>query len=760
MSIIWVGPSPTKPERVAPRARSALPQCASHTPTGGGHRLPNPGPEHRDQSRPAGILSAAAYSLLATLVAGISHEGNTAEPDRSQALEEIIVSAELRATPWLEQATSSTIIDATLARKRVAAHLENLLQIAPNVNFASGSSRARFYQIRGIGERSQFVEPLNPSVGVLIDNIDFSGLATIAGTYDIEQVEILRGPQGTLHGANALAGLINLKSAAPTEELSGRVNALLGDFGRRELGLSLSGPIVGSNLLGRLAVFSHESDGFLNNSFLGRSDNNERDELTVRGKLNWRVAPQHVVNATMLYADVDNGYDAFSLDNTRSTLSDEPGRDRQESNALGLDYRFLGDKVELAVLGSVAVSDSEYSYDEDWSFVGIAPDLEYSSFDRYLRSRDSYSVQARVSSQEALFLPIGDLQWTAGVYALRDDEDLRREYTFASDDFGSRFRASTVAVFGQADLAINERLSVSAGLRLARRDMDYSDTQDVDADPSNDLWGGKLALQYFSDRAGMFYASISRGYRAGGVNAQILAFPSDANPTGVDIFAQRFFSDELLYNYEVGHKGRFADDRIQSSLALFFMDRTDQQVRGSLVIPRPDNSTAFVDFTDNAASGVNLGVEWELRVAANTRLDVYMNVGLLDTEFENYVNADGRSLDGRDQAQAPNWQFATGATYRISERILLDVQWEGKDAFFWSDRHDERSGSYSVVHGRLAYQTPNWEVALWGRNLADKDYFIRGFGSFGNDPRKGYVTEEYVQFGEPRHLGISFEYRM
>ncbi|MEM6484408.1 MAG: TonB-dependent receptor [Pseudomonadota bacterium] len=741
MTKIRVGPIPTQFVRTIPRVHSAAPQCFS-------------------QARLAGISCTAAYTLVAILTAGISQEGSSAEADGSQALEEIIVTAELRETPWLEQAASSTIIDAALAQKRVAAHLENLLQVAPNVNIASGSSRARFYQIRGIGERSQFVEPLNPSVGVLIDNIDFSGLATVATTYDIEQVEILRGPQGTLHGANALAGLINLRSAAPTEELSGRVNAVLGDFGRRELGVTLSGPIAGPHLLGRLAAYSHESDGFLDNSFLGRSDTNRRDELTVRGKLNWQTAPQHFVNATLLYADVDNGYDAFSLDNTRSTLSDEPGRDRQESNALGLDYRFLGDTIELALLGSVALSDSEYSYDEDWSFVGIAPDLEYSSFDRYLRSRDSYSVQVRLSSQEALFLPVGDLQWTAGVYTLRDDEDLRREYTFASDDFGSRFRASTVAVFGQADLAINERLSISAGLRLARRDMDYSDTQDVDADPSNDLWGGKLAIQYYSDRRGMFYASVSRGYRAGGVNAQILAFPSDANPTGVDLVPQRFFSDELLYNYEVGHKGRFADDRIQSSLALFYMDRTDQQVRGSLVIPRPDNSTAFVDFTDNAASGVNLGVEWELRVAASPRLDVYVNVGLLDTEFEDYVNADGRSLDGRDQAQAPNWQFATGATYRLSERLLLDVQWEGRDAFFWSDRHDERSGSFSVVHGRVAYQTPKWDVALWGRNLADKDYFIRGFGSFGNDPRNGYITEEYVQFGEPRHLGISFEYRL
>ena len=131
------------------------------------------------------------------------------------AIEEVIVTADFRDTSLLKTAASITVFDSQTITRRQARHLEQLLNLAPNVNFSSGASRGRFLQIRGIGERSQFIEPLNPSVGILVDGIDFTGIAGAATTMDIAQVEILRGPQGTLYGANALAGLINLRSNQP-----------------------------------------------------------------------------------------------------------------------------------------------------------------------------------------------------------------------------------------------------------------------------------------------------------------------------------------------------------------------------------------------------------------------------------------------------------------------------------------------------------------------------------------------------------------
>ena len=674
-------------------------------------------------------------------------------------LEEVLVTAELRDTNLLEQASSTSVVDAQTIQRRAAVHLENILAVTPNVNISGGSSRARFYQVRGIGERSQFVEPLNPSVGLLIDDMDFSGLGTAATLFDIEQVEVLRGPQGTLHGANALAGLINMRSNAPSEDFTAKFQATAGDYGRRELGAVVSGPLGSPSVLGRLAAFQHQSDGFIENGFLGVDDTNNRDETVVRGKLRWFASEDDQLDLTAVYADVDNGYDAFSLDNTRTTLSDEPGRDAQESNAIGLKYSHAGSSFTTEIYANLANTDSEYSYDEDWSFVGIAPGLEYSSFDRYLRERDSASAQLRLFSTDPLSSPVGDVDWTAGIYSLRDEESLRREYTFAAADFLSDFEVQTIAAFGQLDFQLSDRWTLSTGLRVANRDMNYSDSTGVTGNPDDTLWGGKISLQFESD-AGMVYAQVSRGYRAGGVNASIISVPDGEPNAPDDLDSLAFFGEELLYNYEIGHKGVFFDGRLRSSLALFYMDRDDQQVRGSLVIPREDGSTAFIDFTDNAASGFNMGLEWEALFSVTEQLSLYSNIGLLEAEFEDYVNAAGVDLEGREQAHAPSYQFALGATYQFANNWEADLQWEGRDAFYFSDRHEEQSDAYSLIHARLSYQQDSWSVALWGRNLADEDYFIRGFGSFGNDPRKGYITEEYVQFGEPRQVGITVDFRL
>ena len=667
-------------------------------------------------------------------------------------LEEIVVTAELRDVPLLQQAASTSVVDAEQIRQRAADHLGDILGLMPNVNFAGGSSRARFYQVRGIGERSQFVEPLNPSVGLIIDDIDLSGLGTAGGLFDVEQVEVLRGPQGTLHGANALAGLINIRSAAPENEFRGYADLSLADYDTRSAGLMLTGP-VSRNLSFRIAANHYRSDGFMDNAFLATDDTNNRDETLLRGRLRWQLENDQI-DLTVMLADVDNGYDAFSLDNTRTTLSDQPGRDAIDLTAASFKWQRALGGVEMEILLSAADSDTEYSYDEDWSFVGIAPGWEYSSFDQYLRQRDSYSAQFRLSSAEAMSLGQLPVEWVTGVYWLDDDESFRRRYTYLEDDFTSRYRASTLALFGQMDFQLMSNLVLSTGLRLARRATDYSDSNDVTSDPSNTLWGGKLALVHTTDGGHLLYASISRGYRANGVNAGIISAPDVGGIPGSES-ALAFYDEELLLNYEVGLKSRWLDGALISRLALFLMDRKDQQVKGSRVVPREDGSTAFIDYTANAASGSNYGLEWELDWQASERLRLFGSVGLLHAEFDQYVNADGADLSGRDQAHAPRYQYAVGARFDFSGHWYFNAEVEGKDSFYFSDRHAVESGAYTLVHLRAGYETRRWQAAVWIRNLSDEDYYIRGFGSFGNDPRKEYVVEPYLQYGDPRQVGAS-----
>ncbi len=687
------------------------------------------------------------------LILGLALLLNETAALAADGFEEVVVTAEFRRTGLMNTASSISVLGAEDIRQRAAQHLEEILNLAPNVNFAGGTSRARYFQIRGVGDRSQFQEPLNPSVGLRVDGVDFSGIGSIGTLFDVEQVEVLRGPQGTLHGANALAGLIDIRSNAPTEDYYHRVDATAGDYDTYSLGLVSSGPLTNA-LRYRVAVEQFNSDGYTDNNFLGDDNTQERDELTARGRLQWLLSDQHTVDIGLTYIDVDNGYDAFSLDNLRDTISDEPGRDTQESVALSLQTASSFNYFELQTAFSYANSDSEYSYDEDWAFEGFHP-FGYTSTDTYLRERDSYSAELRLLSNESSLLFSGRSEWIVGFYYLDNDEDLDRRYTFAGP-FDSEFDTETWAVFGQLDTALSERLTLVTGLRLESRDTDYSDSNNVAFNPDKDLWGGKLALEYDWTDDILTYASVSRGYRANGVNGSILAsIDATEDPDIIaGLNAVRDFDEETLVNYEVGLKSSLLNNTLRTRVALFYMDREDQQVRGSFLIPQQGGATTFIDYTSNAAEGENYGAEIELDWLASDQLQLWANLGLLETEFKDYINVFGEDLSGRDQAQAPAYQFSMGGRYDFGRGFFLRLEVEGKDDFYFSDRHDTQADSYELVHGRLGYARDNWSVALWGRNLTDEDYSVRGFGSFGNDPRKDYVVEDYFQLGEPRMVGV------
>ena len=166
------------------------------------------------------------------------------------------------------------------------------------------------------------------------------------------------------------------------------------------------------------------------------------------------------------------------------------------------------------------------------------------------------------------------------------------------------------------------------GLRFEQRDTDYSDSNGVGFDPDRDLWGGKLALEYSLSEATLSYASVSRGYRANGVNGGILASISATDDP--DIIASlnrvRDFDEETLVNYELGLKSALLDNTLLARAAVFYMEREDQQVRGSFLIPQPGGATTFVDYTDNAADGENYGAELELNWLASERLRLWYNL--------------------------------------------------------------------------------------------------------------------------------------
>ncbi len=697
------------------------------------------------------------------------------------ALEEVIVEADFFQRGKLDTSFSLSVLGAEQIQGRKATHIEDVLNVIPNVNFASGASRGRFFQIRGIGERSQFVDPINPSVGLVIDGIDFTGVGGAATTLDIKQVEVLRGPQGTLYGANALAGLINIVSRDPAAA-GGELRLTVGEFNTRELSQVISGPVT-ENVAMRFALAKNLSDGYIKNAYLERENTNNIDETTLRGKLHWQLDDRALIKFTAYLVDADNGYDAFSLDNTRTTLSDQPGHDRINTKAASMQLGYSGfEMFNWETLLSGADSDTEYGYDEDWSYRNICAInaecafFQYSTTDNYQRVNRNVTFDTRLVSAANS----DAFSWVAGLYYRTQDVELLRTYTDNDPDldsfygpitnrqislFSSGYATDNYAAYGQLQLPLTDSLALVVGARRERRKAEYDDSNNRFLHSEEDLWGGKLALEHRALEGQLFYALVSRGYKAGGNN---IPGPQDAN--GEDLIPL-LFATEFMWNYEVGHKASWRDGEIAWQSSFFYQDRDDIQIKQSLVASRDtgeingDCPCDFTDFIGNAASGINYGLELELSAALGEKVLTWASIGWLRTEYRDFlsfshVDADAETgtavdLDGRDQAHAPNYQAALGVNMNLSPWLDWRIDVEYKDEFFLSPRHDVKTQAYTLLNSRLTYHHDSWEIALWGKNLSDKETIVRGFGGFGNDPRKFYATEAYFQYGAPRVVGVS-----
>jgi len=707
-------------------------------------------------------------TLLSIAVTSAIISTSTFAQSNSTDLPSMLVSADFRPAEAQDIPVSLTTFDEEIIESRGAQHIEDVLNLAPNVNISSGASRGQFFQIRGIGERSQFAAPLNPSVGLIIDGIDFSRTGGAATLFDIEQVEVLRGPQGTRYGTNALAGVINMQSKQATNELDMDFESTIGNYNTRSVGVAVGGPLIKDSLLGRVAVHTYQSDGFMDNDFLGRDNTQNRDEITARGHLKWLVNNDLTIDLNLLHLNIDNGYDAFTLDNSRNSLSDFPGEDKQHTNAFALksDWQ-INRAVSMQSAFTYSKSDITYSYDADWNnaeantafFNSLTPAQQtnctdndfdndefcpYDASETFNRSRENYSFETRLLSDEAGRIFNGTTDWVIGAYFLSQDEDLD-----LMSDFGNlqnNYQTYNTALFGQLDTALTDRLTLISGLRVERFEADYEDSNGLDLDPSETLFGGKLGLNYQLTNNHMVFTSLSRGYKSGGVNN------NDDLPD-----SKREFDTEYMWNLEVGLKSLWLEGDLTTNITAFYALRRDAQVKSSISLPGGE----FEDSLDNAARGKNIGIEADMDWLINDQFRVFAALGLLSATFDEYENpeleAEGFNVDGRRQAHAPSYQFTVGSEVYLNPNWTLRANIEGKDEFYFSNSHDAKSSSYAITNASLQYQQQNWKFTLWGRNLFDKDYYTRGF-FFGNDPRDNYTKKTYKQYGDPRTFGMTVSY--
>jgi iron complex outermembrane recepter protein len=689
------------------------------------------------------------FGALAALLA--CAPGGADELRPGEVLEEIVVTASLRPSSALEFPASTTVLDAAVLQSAGLQHLQDVLGLVPNLNWSGGTSRPRYFQLRGVGELEQYQGAPNPSVGFLVDDIDFSGVGMPATSIDVEQVEVLRGPQGTRYGANALAGLINVRTRAPRPEQELQTEFTAGDDGLWSAGVVAGGALglgAGDGGAWRFVAQQARSDGFRHNRYLGRDDTNGRDELTLRGRLAVENAAGWGLGVTLMHADLDNGFDAFAPDNSFHTISDRPGRDAQRSSGAAARISGVVGAASLQSITAVADSDIVYSFDGDWGndpyWGEFAP---YDYFSRYDRARRTLSQDLRLVS-EASARDDG-FGWLVGVYALRLEEDSRQRDEFAGEllrpVLEAGYESLNAAVYGEAEWGLGGSLVLSSGLRLEARSADYDDSDGASFSPGDTLAGGHLSLAgELGERSG-WYVTASRGYRAGGFNIGALV-PEE----------RREFDPEYLWNLEAGLRHASEDGTLAAELALFHMWRESQQVATSFQVD-PGDPLSYVFYTDNAARGRNAGLEASLSWRPADAITLGATLGLLHSEYLDYRYGE-RDLDGREQAHAPGWQYSLSAQWNAGRGWMARADVIGSDAFYFDASHDQRSDPYALVNLRAGYAGERWSAYAWGRNVFDQRFAVRGF-YFGLEP-PDFADRLYVQQGDPRQFGVTISWSL
>jgi outer membrane receptor protein involved in Fe transport len=646
---------------------------------------------------------------------------------------------------------STTVVREQRLQEKGENSFDYEIESIPNLTWSAGTSRPRFFLMRGIGELEQYQGAPNPSVATIIDSIDFSGLGLVTPMFDIDQVEVLRGPQGIRFGSSALAGALNVRSHDPTEFTTGRLELMAGNDELFAGGVAVGGAIPESNgkLQLRFSAYNSQSDGFRNNVFLQRDNTNKRDESLARLKLRYIPSSKLSFNLSVWGVEAKNGYDAFALDNSFNTQSDKPGQDATSVRAASFATNAkLSEGVALESISSIARTSIDYSYDGDWGnnpFWGAYAPYDY--FSDSGRTRKVLSQEFRLRSPDDATYQHGESwRWLTGVFAQRLSEDtstLELADNVAYNDISNDYLARTGAIFGDLEVPLSNGFSLVPGLRVEQRNTRYDDSRSADFSPTYSMLGGSTAIQKDLTESVRGYLSVSRGYKGGGFN------PGTRVPT-----ERRQYDPEYLWNFELGTKGTFLDKKLSSNLALFYNLRRDQQLKFAIQ-DNPSDPLSFTYLTESSAEGRSIGLELENTYQALPWWQLFVSGSLLDSEFTS-VPSESSDLQGRAVSGAPSWQYSAGTRADFGHGVFGRIEITGKDAFYFDDSHNQHSSPYALFNASLGWRHDRWQVLLWSRNLFNERYDVRGF-YFGNEP-PDFPNRLYVQRGDPRAFGCTLSY--
>lgn len=659
-------------------------------------------------------------------------------------LDTITVTSEKRESDVQKVPSSVTVIDETQLNDFEINDTLDLMSITPNLYFIEMGKNGlqNTASMRGVVPASDG----KLVMGVYVDDVPYYNLDF--SLYDIQRIEVLRGPQGTLYGRNSEAGVINIITKKPSSEWEGSLGLEAGSFNSYKMNASVSGPVLRDKLGFKAAVKYSESDGYFENQY---DDSKEAGSSeTLDGRFTFTATPSDILSFTLTtdFQQYDSPeYANFALldshDLRKAMTVDFPGDSSKDAQGVSLRTKVQLKGMKLVSVTSARSEDSSYNNDVDFSSV----DLKTMTTDIDV---DSYTQELRLVSDK----PGSSLQWLGGLYLMNEkvDSDYSMWMNFMNMGMGvpgetlywdSKTDTLGTALFGEATYRFASKIELTLGLRYDHEqvDFDYSlypsgsvlgamgySAYTTSNDETFDAWLPKAAVSYhFSDKI-MPYFSVSRGYRTGGFNS------SDKIGTPYD--------PEFSWNYELGTKTSWFNDRLRFNVCVFYIDLTDMIVD----VMASDGLSSYID---NAAKATSKGVEFELTVRPVKGLNLVAGAAFNDTEYEDYCQG-ADVYDGNHVLYSPKYTFNLGGTYRFDNGIFLNANYHHVGKMYYDTANSKAQGDYGLFDAKIGYETERFDIYLFAANLFDQDYVTRAFESSG---------VWYGRAGSPRTIGAAIQIR-
>lgn len=714
------------------------------------------------------------FKLLLITIAAVAYANgqtqNTLKTESSvYELPDYIVTGTLWDTPIQNVTESVTLFSETTIKDREATHFQDLVNAIPNLTVTGGNNRSRYFQLRGLGENSQFEgETPDLSVRFLIDDFDFTGIGGIASLFDLKQVEVIRGAQSSAYGVNASAGIIKLSTNEANGEEGSKAKLSIGTHDQRSFGYATGGTLgdkTNSKTNYRLSIFQNNTDGFIENENLNRSDTNKSSEFFSLLKLKHNLSNDSSILTSFVYADAKGGYDQWSLNNTYlKTQSDNPGEDNQRSK--GISVRMNSNNFRnfsLTSVTSLLHTDSLYSYDADWGNY----DSFTSGYDGFLsidRDRKSISQEIRIDSSEDLSPNSMFDKWTAGIYfnKLSEESDINYLDNFEDDgraDVVSDYKTQSFSLFSKAENNLNEISKITFGLRfeyqkvnftsVTLNNADYTDYDTMISYPTLDsgsevskkdnLIGGSIHYQNKITDDHTLFLSYNHGYKAAGVNS------TSFRP--IDSSFPLTFDTEKINTYEIGLAYVNPGNTYQAKFNIFYLTRSNAQLRDA-----GGSKGFFTYFTSNQGDAKHFGAEYHSQWNFISDWSLETNLSFLKATRDN---------TSRDLANAPKYKYAFLIKYTPGNGFYSNISLTGSDDYYEENGHDLKREAHSVVNASIGYTKNHWDISFWAKNLFDHDYTQRIFYFDNYHPEDGYVADSkrvYKASGDPLNYGVTINY--